>query len=415
MQQPHSLDSDDSRHVAVFVCWLLCVWPHATRRERRRRRHILHPQPPTPPTKQSATSRSIHNTGTIILYGDEDRNVLEFRQNTTFPHFLSIRLPLHLLVLFVYIAMRFLLLLTLFSCGLGFIPRHFNPSSTATWRCKHQYGATNQDDFDGREFEEALKSIGPAMRMKMVPADDQDISNMRNEQVFRNYPFDNDYSQQLPILPDCNNYYSGKYGDFTWHQNADQVYVYIPIAEEISKRDVDVKFEALAVTVNIDGQQVTKFDTLERIIPDGSFWVFETDKDGKKYLLLDLEKRLRMINWKNIFGEPPKAVVGESENRKKMLESLFAANKGMSKLTGKEPETIGDMKMNQELMEMLNRDVSDRAERVGGDDEHMEEEGIEVEVDSPELFDVQKLVKQAADKFYGKDVIDTTADETDNK
>ena len=33
------------------------------------------------------------------------------------------------------------------------------------------------------------------------------------------------------------------------------------------------------------------FECKERIIPEGSFWTFEYDKDGKKYLQFDLEKR----------------------------------------------------------------------------------------------------------------------------
>ena len=240
--------------------------------------------------------------------------------------------------------------------SLGFIPQKWQRSSSSTSSRLFLDNA-----FDGKEFEDALKSIGPMMGKQMNAAEDQDISNLRKEQISRTYPFD-DYSQQLPTLPDCNSYYSGKYLDYTWHQNADQVYVYIPIPEETSKRDIDVKFEALGVKLMINDKEIVKFDTLERIIPDGSFWVLETGMDGKKYLMLDLEKRLRMINWKNIFGPPP--IIGKQETdetRRKMLETLFSANKGMSKLTGKEPESIADMQSNKELMDMLGRDVSENA------------------------------------------------------
>jgi CS domain len=261
--------------------------------------------------------------------------------------------------------------------------------------------------------------MGPSVGKPMASEADQEvIGNMRKEQIFRKYPFEESL-ENLPILPDCNNYYSGKFGEYAWHQNADQVYVYIPVDESVSKRDVDVKFEALSVTVNVDDKEVTKFATLERIIPDGSFWTFETDKNGKKYLQLDLEKRLRMINWKNLFGEAQQGVVdNEAENRQKMLEKLFSANKGMSKLTGKEPETIADMMKNKELMDMLEREVNEKPQYIDGDDDRKctnPEDDLDFVCDNPfDKFDVQKIVKEAADKIYGPEtIIDTTAEDAE--
>jgi len=174
----------------------------------------------------------------------------------------------------------------------------------------------------------------------------------QKEEIFRKYPFDND---KLPILPDCNNYYSGKYGDSFWHQNADQVYVFIPIDNDIGKNDIDVKFEAKKVTVSITGKDKLSFDCLERIIPDGSFWILEEDKSDKtmKYLLLDLEKRLRMINWRNLFGPAPEMKSPSEQND--LLQKLFAANKGMAKIMGDgaSPESIKDMLQDENLMRSI--------------------------------------------------------------
>jgi len=154
----------------------------------------------------------------------------------------------------------------------------------------------------------------------------------------------------LPVLPDCNNYYSGKFEEYFWHQNSDQVYVYIPIDDDVTKADVKAKFEAKQVTVTIKGEEVIQFECLERIIPDGSFWVIETDKkEGKRYVQLDLEKRFRMINWKGLFGEAQEEQVDDSAKRSQMLEKLFAANKGISKLTGASPESIDEMMSNPDL------------------------------------------------------------------
>lgn len=85
--------------------------------------------------------------------------------------------------------------------------------------------------------------------------------------------------------------YRGKYGDYFWHQNADQVLVYIPIDDELSKREIEIDFQARKVEVSIGEKEKFSFDCMERIIPDGSFWMLETDKHGKRHLQLDLEKR----------------------------------------------------------------------------------------------------------------------------
>lgn len=291
--------------------------------------------------------------------------------------------------------------------------------------------ATENNAFDPKEFEQAMRKMNP-MGNRMGSAD-AIINDIREEQVRRKYPFD-DYTEQLPILPDCNNYYSGAYGNYTWHQNADQVFVYIPINDDIGKRDIEIKFDALSVKVMINDEFLVKFDTMERLIPDGSFWVLETDKSGQKYIQLDLEKRFRMINWKNLFGEAPKIVKGEAEERRKMLESLFAANKGMSKMTGKEPESMDEMIKNEQLMKMIkevnlkpqivdsdsssnNRDSDEDEEEEEYEELEVGDEGEENNIDIDTPFDIKKFVSNTADKYYNKNspdsngIIDTTVEE----
>jgi len=230
--------------------------------------------------------------------------------------------------------------------------------------------SSGSSDFDGKEFEEALKQAGPGVYGDdgilgggdLKGSSDDIVSKLRDEQMarrvkaqkeggeelFRVYPY---ADMELPVLPDCNNYYSGKLGENFWHQNSDNVFVYFPISDEIKKRDIDVKFEAKRVTLNIDGMDnmPISFECLERLIPDGSFWMLEEGKDNQKYLHLDLEKRFRMINWKNLLGEPQEEeqMADEIEKRSQMLEKLFAANKGMAKMTGIEPETMKEVSLEE--------------------------------------------------------------------
>lgn len=244
-----------------------------------------------------------------------------------------------------------------------------NPRLIRKWSIR---ATEDRPDFDPKEFEEALKRAGPVWgggpgASISDPDKSEILSKIRDEQIaqaeqiFRKYPFE---ETQLPVLPDCNNYYSGSFGDFFWHQNADQVYVYMPIEESVSKKDIDVKFAAKSVEVFVNGERFAFFECLERIIPDGSFWLVEaSEKNGKRYIQLDLEKRFRMINWKSLFGVPEGKVAMDIEaeaNRSKMLEKLFAANKGMSKIMTNgplDPESMEKMMQNEDLVKMISDQV----------------------------------------------------------
>lgn len=255
-----------------------------------------------------------------------------------------------------------------------------------------------ENDFDGAAFEEALKKApgGWGTKDPFRKSDSEVLDKIRKEQearaeeIFRVYPFT---EKSLPVLPDCNNYYSGKFEEFFWHQNADQVYVYIPISDEISKNDVSASFEAKKVSVSVKGKQVIEFECLERIIPDGSFWVIEKDgKDEKKFIQLDLEKRFRMINWKSLFGAASKEVEEDLESRRsKMLEKLFSANKGISKLTGAEPESIDEMEQNEILNAMISSDV-DTNPRV------VDEDG-NIDFDAETSADLQESFREAMEQI----------------
>jgi hypothetical protein len=173
--------------------------------------------------------------------------------------------------------------------------------STAFW---HSSGYRNTytshylsdvgQSFDPVEYDKTLKNVDVGNRIVNCGVDQKVLESISNEndvmkeEIFRKYPFD-DY--KLPVLSDCNNYYSGKYNDSFWHQNADQVLVYIPVDQNINIKDISVRFEAKSVDLKIEDSLIIHLDFMERIIPDGSFWTIEFSKDGKKYIQFDLEKR----------------------------------------------------------------------------------------------------------------------------
>jgi hypothetical protein len=254
-------------------------------------------------------------------------------------------------------------------------------------------------DFDEKSFAEALKSAGPLWSNKINKMDEGTFENIkkeqaaRSEEIFSSYPFDD---VKLPILNDCNNYYSGKFGEYFWHQNADQIYVYIPITNDILKTSISVKFEAKSVAVSLNDEELVSFECLERIIPDGSFWIIESDDKNNRYIQLDLEKRFRMINWKNLFGQPTKESKKELEgDRAKLLDKLFSANKGMSKLTGKPAESMDDMLSNENLMRMINNVVETKAKKFVD----VENIGVNDDVTSVEEVD-------GSDDFYNVNIDD---------
>lgn len=177
------------------------------------------------------------------------------------------------------------------------------------------------------------------------------------EEIYRTYPF---HDKVLPTLRDCNNYYSGQFNSVLWHQDADQVMVYIPIANSVGKDDVKAKFSAQKVEVFVDGKLEIKFECRDKIVPDGSFWLLETDQNGERYVQLDLEKRHVLINWPTLFRVTKEEDADQiTPQQTDLLQKLYEANLGMSKMTGKPAETIEDMMADPRVMESLMKEEPD--------------------------------------------------------
>ena len=281
------------------------------------------------------------------------------------------------------------------------------------WRrkCVEQ---SKQANLDAKEVEQVLKSVGPMI--DNLKPDSETYNILRNaeqslstEELHREYPYE---GKGLPLLPDCNNYYSGSYKECFWHQNSDQVFVFVPVADDIERRSIYVKFEAKQVTITINGDEILSFPCAERIIPDGSFWIFETDKDGKKHILLDLEKRFRMINWKGVFEHKvPEDDVTTTAKRTEMLEKLFAANKGLSKVSGIPPETMQEMMKNGDLTRMIAEEVYSKPQvssisEDGSECELLIENEDDGSIDEQEYLDLKKMDMRVQEGEGDDDVVD---------
>jgi hypothetical protein len=146
---------------------------------------------------------------------------------------------------------------------------------------------SSDSEVDGKELEGILNSIPPLNEFKI---DSHAVTSLRQhqEEVYRKFPFAH---HGLPLLPDCDGYFSGSCNGVFWHQDSDEVLVQIPVGDNTSKNCVHAKFSALHVDVDIDDLEPISFECVERIIPDGSFWTLETGKDNKKFVQLNLEKR----------------------------------------------------------------------------------------------------------------------------
>eukprot|EP01031_Cornospumella_fuschlensis_P035563 gene35563-43124_t len=222
--------------------------------------------------------------------------------------------------------------------------------------------STPPSDFDPIETDKMLRKISESMGKPIKTRDpiidvavggQVEVSPI-GEETYRKYPF---ADTGLPLLSDYNNYYSGKYKEGFWHQNADQVLVFLPLDDSVSKADIKANFEATKLSVTVKGETILAVRCFERIIPDGSFWIIETDKNGKRYIQLDLEKRYRMLNWRAFFG-PPAALnddTATAQSRSKLLESLMSANKGLSKLSGVPAETMEEMMKNPDFLDVMSR------------------------------------------------------------
>lgn len=94
---------------------------------------------------------------------------------------------------------------------------------------------------------------------------------------------------------------------------------------------------------------------MDRIIPDGTFWTFERDEvSNKRYILIDMEKRNRVVNWRSLFAlSEEEKISAMPQDKLELMKKFAAANQGLAKLTGDRPDSINDMLKDAEFLDAL--------------------------------------------------------------
>ena len=133
-----------------------------------------------------------------------------------------------------------------------------------------------------------LRSFSKAPGGHIFRSSDHSTAIHDEEKIFRSFP---NRHLHLPILSDCDNYYSGQLGDIFWHQNADNVMIHIPIDNSIRQQNIRVKLDPFYGIVEVNDDCTAKFRCFDKIIPSGSFWTLESDNNSNRFLQLELEKR----------------------------------------------------------------------------------------------------------------------------
>lgn len=279
--------------------------------------------------------------------------------------------------------------------------RGLQPSSLVTHKSKFRLGSSTGEEESTptsiSDISEDMQTIGSLYETINLPRAETskrvESKVVGKEEVFRKYQFT---GKGLPVLEDVNNYWSGKFDQFFWHQNADQVHVFCPIPADVFKCEIEVRFEVHQVVVNIRGKDFLTFKPFDRIIPDGCFWTLEEDRNRDMYIMLDLEKRFRMLNWNALLADhrndQDNSAAGagnEEEKRADLLKKLFAANKGLAKMTGVPEESWSEMMEDEKMLKAISAPVSTTPKVI-----RIMEDGTEHEIVNVKAPDMQEVIRE---------------------
>jgi hypothetical protein len=182
------------------------------------------------------------------------------------------------------------------------------------------------------------------------------------QEFYRKYPFEH---LGLQVLYDVNNYYSGTYKQFFWHQNADQVLIFYPLNDSIAKSDIDCKFDYREIKITVSGEELLTFKPVDPIFPDGSFWTIEFDKHNQRYLTVDLEKKAKFTNWKGLFIDIDQEEYKSLDLRSQVLEQLHVMkNEGRLDERFANCSTVEELLEHEDLIEKVIEEIESKATKL---------------------------------------------------
>jgi hypothetical protein len=146
-----------------------------------------------------------------------------------------------------------------------------------------------------------------------------------DQELVRLYQFEH---LGLQVLHQVDQFYSGTYKSTFWHQNSEQLMIYFPIHDtSLTKQDVNCTMDYRECSVSVRGNPVISFPLYDTIKPDASFWAFEEDFSGRRYIGLDLEKHEKEHNWKGLVSGLPEEELTILDRRSNLLFILYEQNK----------------------------------------------------------------------------------------
>ena len=87
---------------------------------------------------------------------------------------------------------------------------------------------------------------------------------------------------------------------YTWTQNSIELYVYLPLGDEVRLRDVDVAIEERGLCVSVMGRLMIQGELEAEVSPDECMWEINDD-DGDRKLYIVLWKSYR-DRWTHMFN-----------------------------------------------------------------------------------------------------------------
>ncbi|CEM30592.1 unnamed protein product [Vitrella brassicaformis CCMP3155] len=122
----------------------------------------------------------------------------------------------------------------------------------------------------------------------------------------------------FPRLEYSEIYHSGIKEAFRWQQNREAVYIYVPLPQGTTKRDLDVDLEVhpYSLRLCLNGDTIIDDSLSERVRCDGVFWTLDEEQPLGTFLTVSMEKKLPYQNWQKLLESDPTPELEEGERER---------------------------------------------------------------------------------------------------